>query len=62
MITSSFPEISALQLRLKAKQQIIDEFESGERYVKMQEEHLKNMRYLECVVRQIKKVWISHFI
>ena len=52
MITSSFPEISALQLRLKAKQQTIDEFESGERYVKMQEEHLKNMRYLE---RQLSK-------
>ena len=48
MITSSFPQISALQLRLKAKQRIIDEFESGERYVKMHEEHLKDMYPSSC--------------
>ena len=47
MITSDFPHISALQLRLKAKQRVIDEFKSGERYVKMHNEHMKNMRYLE---------------
>ena len=34
MINSSFECISGLQLRLKAKQRIIDEFKSGERYVK----------------------------
>ena len=55
MITSSFTEITSLQLRLKAKQQIIDEFESGERYVKMHNEHLKNMRYLERRLSKSKR-------
>lgn len=47
MITDRFSEISTLQMRLKAKQRVIDEYESGERYVKMHNEHLKEMRYLE---------------
>ena len=52
MIASAFPYISALQLRLKAKQCIIDEFKSGERYTKVQEAHEKEIRYLE---RKLKK-------
>ena len=54
MITSTFPEVSALQLRLKAKQRVIDEFKSGERYVKMHDKHMKNMRYLERQLKQSK--------
>lgn len=54
MITSDFPTISALQLRLKAKQRVIDEFESGERYVKMHDKHMKEMRYLERKLKQSK--------
>ena len=54
MITPSFPKISALQLRLKAKQRIIDEFKSGERYVKMHDKHMKEMRYLERKLKQSK--------
>ena len=73
MITSDFPRISALQLRLRGKQRIIDEFESGERYVKMHNEHMKEMRYLERRLKQsqsetakahaetvsVRKAWMS---
>lgn len=55
MITSDFPQISTLQYRLRAKERIIKEFESGERYQKMQEEHQKNMRYLERKLSASKK-------
>lgn len=54
MITFEFPHVSALQLRLKAKQRVIDEFKSGERYVKMHNEHMKEMRYLERKLEQSK--------
>ena len=54
MITFEFSHVSALQLRLKAKQRVIDEFKSGERYVKMHNEHMKEMRYLERKLEQSK--------
>ena len=73
MITSDFPYISALQLRLKAKQRVIDEFKSGERYVKMHDDHMRNMRFLERKLKQsrletakahaetisVRKAWMS---
>ena len=73
MIASAFPYISALQLRLKAKQCIIDEFKSGERYTKIQEAHEKEIRYLERKLKKsrletakahaetisVRKVWMS---
>ena len=73
MITSAFPEVSALQLRLKAKQREINEFKSGDRYIKLRIEHMKNMRYLERKLKQsrlgtaqahaetisVRKAWIS---
>ena len=54
MINSSFEVISGLQLRLKAKQRIIDEFKSGERYVKMEKEYRKNLRYVERLLKKAK--------
>ena len=73
MITSAFPEISTLQLRLKAKQRVIDEFKSGERYEKMRKEHKKNLDYMERKLKQsrletarahaetisVRKAWMS---
>ena len=52
MINSSFECISGLQLRLKAKQRIIDEFKSRERYVKLEKEYRKNLRYVERLLKK----------
>ena len=73
MINSSFEYVSSLQLRLKAKQRIIDEFKSGERYVKLEKEYHKNLSYVERLLKKserelgkahaetisVRKAWMS---
>lgn len=54
MFNSAFERITYLEYQLKAKKDIIAAFESGERYVKMQEEHCRIVRHLENRVRRLE--------
>ena len=53
MIGSAFERISTLEYLLKSKDAIIASFENGERYVKMQEDYLSNLRHLEHSVKKL---------
>ena len=48
----SFEYITALEYRLKAANARILAFESGEKYIRMQEEYLKELRFLEKKIRK----------
>lgn len=51
----SFEYITTLQYRLKAANAEIDSFKSGRKYLRMQEEHQKEVRDLEHKIRQLKE-------
>lgn len=50
----SFEYITALEYRLKAANARILAFESGEKYIRMQEEYLKELRFLEKKIRKLE--------
>ena len=50
----SFEYITALEYRLKAANARILAFESGEKYIRMQEEYLKELRCLEKKIRKLE--------
>ena len=54
-MNSSFEYITSLEYRLKAARTEILAFKSGEKYVRMQQEHQKEIRYLERIIRNLKK-------
>ena len=55
MINRSFEYTSNLEYSLKAAREQIKAFESGEKYVRMSEEHKAITRYYEQQIRQLKK-------
>lgn len=54
MIDSAFERISTLEYLLKSKEAIIASYENGERYVRMQEDYLNNLRHLEKHVKKLE--------
>ncbi len=53
-MNSSFEYITTLEYRLKAASAQIDAFKSGEKYIRMQEEYLKELRSLERKIRSLE--------
>ena len=53
MFNSAFERITYLEYQLQAKRALIAAFESGDKYVQMQEEYRNNLQQLE---RRIKKL------
>ena len=54
-MNSSFEYITSLEYRLKAARTEILAFKSGEKYVRMQEEYQKEIRYLERIIKNLKE-------
>lgn len=54
-MNSSFEYITTLEYRLKAANAQIYAFKSGEKYIRMQEEYLKELRSLEQKIRKLEK-------
>ena len=55
-MNSSFEYITSLEYRLKAARTEILAFKSGEKYVRMQEEYQKEIRYLERIIKNLKEL------
>lgn len=53
-MSSSWEIITTLQYRLKAAHQELDAFYSGEKYVRMEEQRLAQVRALECKVAKLE--------
>lgn len=57
----SFEYITALTYRLKAATAEVMAFKSGEKYIRMQEEYLKELRYLERKIKTLEEqVSVAH--
>lgn len=54
-MNTQFEFIATLQYRLKAALAEVEAFKSGEKYIKIQEEHRKEVRVLERKIEQLKK-------
>lgn len=54
MFNSAFERITYLEYQLQAKKAIIAAFESGDKYVQMQSEHLRDFRHLEGRVKNLE--------
>lgn len=54
-MNSSFKYITTLEYRLKAATAEVMDFKSGEKYIKMQEEYLKELRYLERIIKRLRE-------
>ncbi len=54
-MNSSFEYITTLEYRLKAATAEVMAFKSGEKYIKMQEEHLKELRHLERIIKRLRE-------
>ena len=54
-MNSSFEYITTLEYRLKAATAEVMGFKSGEKYIKMQEEYLKELRHLECIIKGLRE-------
>lgn len=52
-MNASFEYITTLEYRLKATTAEVMAFRSGEKYIKMQEEYLKELRHLERIVKEL---------
>ncbi len=52
---SSFEHTTILEYRLKAATAEVMAFKSGEKYIKMQEEHQKELRYLERIIKSMRE-------
>lgn len=60
-MNSSFEYITTLEYRLKAATTEVEAFKSGDKYIKMQEEHLKEIRYLERIIKKLEEeISIGH--
>lgn len=60
-MNTPFEFIANLQYRLKAATEEVMAFKSGEKYIKLQEEHSKEIRFFERKVSQLEKeISISH--
>lgn len=53
-MNQSFEYITTLEYRLKAANAEVMAFKSGEKYVKMQEVYLKELRHLERIIRKLQ--------
>lgn len=53
-MNQSFEYITTLEYSLKAANAEVRAFKSGEKYVKMQEEYLKELRHLERIIRKLQ--------
>lgn len=54
-MNSSFEFTTALEYRLKAAKEELQAFKSGEKYVRMEEQRLKEVRALERIIAKMKK-------
>ena len=54
-MNTSFHYITTLEYRLKAATAEVMAFKSGEKYIKMQEEYLKELRHLERIIKRLKE-------
>jgi hypothetical protein len=54
-MNTSFEYITSLEYRLKAALAEVMTFKSGEKYIKMQEEYLKELRHLERVIKRLEE-------
>ena len=52
---NGFEFYSGLQYRVKAQARIIREFESGERYLKIEEKHEAAVRERDRIIRRLEK-------
>lgn len=58
MFNSVFERITYLEYQLQAKKALIDAFESGDKYVQMQEEYRNNLRHLERRIKNLEAICI----
>ena len=54
MFNSAFERITYLEYQLQAKKALIAAFESGDKYVQMQEEYRNNLRHLERCIKNLE--------
>lgn len=54
-MNTSFEYITSLEYRLKAAIAEVMAFKSGDKYIKMQEEYLRELRHLEHSVKKLKE-------
>lgn len=60
-MNTSFEFITTLEYRLKAALAEVMAFKSGEKYIKMQDEYLKELRHLERIIKRLEEeISISH--
>ena len=53
---NSFETITVLQYRLKAAQEELAAFQSGEKYIRMEKQHLTQVRALERRIAKLKQL------
>lgn len=54
-MNTSFEYITSLEYRLKAAIAEVMAFKSGDKYIKMQEEYLKELRHLERIIKRLEE-------
>lgn len=54
-MNTSFEYITTLEYRLKAATAEVRAFKSGDKYIKMQEEYLKELRHLERIIKRLEE-------
>lgn len=54
-MNTSFKYSTSLEYRLKAATAEVMAFKSGEKYIKMQEEYLKELRHLERIIKRLRE-------
>lgn len=54
-MNTSFKYSTTLEYRLKAATAEVMAFKSGEKYIKMQEEHLKELRHMERIIKRLRE-------
>lgn len=54
-MNASFTYITSLQYRLQAANREVLAFQSGEKYIEMEEMHRKQLKYLENMVKTLKQ-------
>lgn len=60
-MNTSFEFITTLEYRLKAALAEVMAFKSGEKYIKMQDEYLKELRHLERIIKRLEEeISIAH--
>ena len=54
-MNTSFEHITTLEYRLKAATTEVSAFKSGDKYIKMQDDNLKERRYFERIIKGLKE-------